>query len=101
MSRIFLNLDERLRFLEQDNMALRCVFHLNITEAMLLQKKRKEDDGYSESKGLTERQEDIAATDGSKKGHFLDLAKLNILETIIFDAPQYNSSDSSQDLLQQ
>lgn len=40
-------------------MALRCVFHLNIAEAMLLQKKeRKEDDGYSESKGPTERQEE-------------------------------------------
>lgn len=56
-------------------MALRCVFHLNIAEAMLLQKKREEDDGYSESKGPAERQED------TQQLTLLDLAKLNILET--------------------
>lgn len=41
MSRVFFNLDECLGFLQQDNMALGCVFHLNVTEAMLFQEKRE------------------------------------------------------------
>lgn len=41
MGRIFLNLDKRLSFLEQDDMAFGCVFHFNVTEAVLLQKKRE------------------------------------------------------------
>lgn len=41
MGRVFFNLDERLSFLEQDDMALGCVLHLNITEAVLLRKKRE------------------------------------------------------------
>lgn len=63
MGRIFLNLDECLSFLEQDDMALGCIFHLNITEAVLLQKKKDTRMvGALKSKGLTERQEDISAT---------------------------------------
>lgn len=34
-------MDKRLGFLEQDDVALSCVFYLDVTEAMLLREKRK------------------------------------------------------------
>lgn len=41
MGWIFLDLDERLGFLQQDDMALGGVFYFDITEAVLLQQKRE------------------------------------------------------------
>lgn len=40
MGRVFLNLDEGLGFLQQDDMALGCVFYLDVAEAVLHQEKR-------------------------------------------------------------
>lgn len=42
MGGVFLNLDECLGFLEQNDVALGCVFHFNVTETMLLPKEREE-----------------------------------------------------------
>lgn len=78
-------------------MALGCVFHFNVTEAVLLNREEGEVDGTLNS-GLTEGQEGISAAEDSRNGPSR-AAKLNSLETSIFDTPQCNSSD--QDLLQQ
>lgn len=66
-------------------MALGCVFHLNITEAMLLQKKRDRTLGALKSQRIFQQLRVL-------KSHFLELAKLNILETGILDT-QNNSTD--------
>lgn len=67
-------------------MALGCVFHLNITEAMLLQKKRDRRMLGALRSQRTFQQLRVL------KSRFLELAKLNILETGILDT-QYNSTD--------
>ena len=43
---VFLNLDEGLGFLQQDDMALGCVFHLNVAEAVLHQEKRGKGEAF-------------------------------------------------------
>lgn len=54
VGRIFFDLDERFCFLQQDNVALGRVFHLDITEAMLLQKREKRGE-HLEIRGPTEK----------------------------------------------
>lgn len=88
--RVVLNLDECLGFLEQDNVALGRVFHLNVTEAVLLQKKRERRlVGIVQARGGLQGRR----IPGQLSSQLPRLAELNILETGIFGTPPHNSSD--------